>query len=48
MKKIYSLLLIALTSYAKDMGKKISFINLPKQLLELVAAGGVRDILPIL
>ncbi|HBC71571.1 MAG TPA: hypothetical protein DCZ38_02155 [Coxiellaceae bacterium] len=41
-------LLIALTSYAKDMGKKISFINLPKQLLELVAAGGVRDILPIL
>ena len=41
-------LLISLASYAKNMGKKISFINLPKQLLELAEAGGVKEILPIL
>lgn len=35
-------LLISLTRYAKGLGKKIRFINLPKQLLELADAVRVK------
>lgn len=40
-------LLVALTSYAKGVGKKITYINLPQQLLELIQACGVREMLPL-
>jgi anti-anti-sigma factor len=40
-------LLVAWIRYAKSKGKKISFINLPKQLLDLIEASGLRDILPL-
>lgn len=40
-------LLVAWARYAKSIDKKISFINLPKQLLDLVAASGLREILPV-
>lgn len=40
-------LLIAWARYAKSINKKILFINLPKQLLDLVVASGLRDILPL-
>jgi anti-anti-sigma factor len=40
-------LLVVLTSFAKSQGKELSFINLPKQLQDLVRAVGVSDILPI-
>lgn len=40
-------LLITWVRYAKRVGKKISFINLPKQLLDLIIASGLKEILPI-
>jgi len=40
-------LLVALASFAKSIRKEVSFINLPEQLLDLVEAVGVREILPI-
>jgi phospholipid transport system transporter-binding protein len=40
-------LLVSWTRYAKSISRKISFINLPKQLLDLIAAGGLKEILPI-
>lgn len=40
-------LLVALTSYAKSIKKEISFINLPSQLLDLIAAAKVKKILPL-
>jgi len=41
-------LLVAWTRYAKGVGKKISFINLPKQLLDLVGASGLGNILSLI
>ena len=41
-------LLVALASFAKSLRKEISFVNLPEQLLAIVDAVGVRNILPIL
>ncbi|MBU0745022.1 MAG: STAS domain-containing protein [Gammaproteobacteria bacterium] len=40
-------LLVALTSYAKKLGKRISFVHLPSQLLGLVEAVKLKDVLPI-
>ena len=40
-------LLISWARYAKNINKKILFINLPKQLLDLVLASGLKDILPL-
>ena len=40
--------LVALTSYAKVKGKVITFINLPKQLLDLIEAVKLKDLLPII
>lgn len=40
-------LLVSWVRYAKSNSRKISFINLPKQLLDLIDAGGLREILPI-
>jgi anti-anti-sigma factor len=41
-------LLVSLASFAKRVHKEISFVNLPEKLLDLIAAVGVREILPIL
>lgn len=41
-------LLVALVSYAKKVGKEITFVNLPSQLLTLLTASKVREILPII
>ena len=40
-------LLVAWVRYAKSKGKKISFINLPQQLLDLVGASGLKDVLSL-
>lgn len=40
-------LLVTLAGFAKNIQKEISFVNLPEQLLDLVEAVGVKDILPI-
>lgn len=40
-------LLVSLTRFAKNHGRKISFINVPKQLSDLINAGGLREILPL-
>jgi anti-anti-sigma factor len=40
-------LLISLMRYAKRNNKVTSFVNLPKQLLSLIEASGLRNILPI-
>ena len=40
-------LLVSWERYAKSKGEKISFVNLPKQLLDLIEAGGLKDILPL-
>jgi anti-anti-sigma factor len=40
-------LLISWARCAKSVGKKVSFINLPKQLLALIAASGLEKVLPI-
>lgn len=39
-------LLISWSRYAKNKGRKISFVNLPKQLLDLVEASGLEEVLP--
>jgi phospholipid transport system transporter-binding protein len=41
-------LLVSLASFAKSIRKEVAFTNLPKQLLDLVEAVGVREILPII
>jgi phospholipid transport system transporter-binding protein len=40
-------LLIAWTRFAKQIGKSIQFINLPKQLLDMAKLNGLKDLLPI-
>ncbi|CAL7960372.1 phospholipid transport system transporter-binding protein [Gammaproteobacteria bacterium] len=40
-------LLVAWVRYAKGKGRKISFINLPKQLLDLIGASGLEEILSL-
>jgi phospholipid transport system transporter-binding protein len=40
-------LLISWSRCAKNIGKKVSFINLPKQLLALIAASGLEKVLSI-
>lgn len=40
-------LLVSLAGHAKNTGKVVSFINLPQQLLTLVEANGVKDVLPL-
>lgn len=40
-------LLVTLVSFAKSVQKEILFVNLPKQLLDLLEASGVKNILPI-
>ncbi|EKE00757.1 MAG: hypothetical protein ACD_21C00284G0022 [uncultured bacterium] len=40
-------LLVAWARCAKRMSKKISFINLPQQLLDLVKASGLGEILRV-
>lgn len=40
-------LLVVFASYAKKLGKEVLFVNLPRQLLVLIEAGGIRDMLPI-
>lgn len=40
-------LLIAWARCAKSMGRKISFINLPKQLLDLIGASGLEEVLSL-
>jgi len=40
-------LLVSWARYAKSINKKISFVNLPKQLLDLVEVSGLKDILPV-
>jgi anti-anti-sigma factor len=40
-------LLVVLASFAKSKDKTVKFINLPKQLKDLIRAVGINDILPI-
>ena len=40
-------LLISWVRYANSIDKEISFINLPKQLMDLIDANALNDILPI-
>jgi ABC-type transporter Mla MlaB component len=40
-------LLISWTRYAKSLGKKILFIHLPKQLLDIIELSGLKAVLPI-
>ena len=40
-------LLVAWARCAKRGNKKLTFINLPKQLLDLIVASGLKDILPV-
>lgn len=40
-------LLVSWSRCAKAKARKISFVNLPKQLLDLVGAGGLEEVLPI-
>ena len=40
-------LLVSLASFAKSSHKEILLINLPEQLLDLIKAVGVENILPI-
>jgi anti-anti-sigma factor len=41
-------LLVSWARYAKSVDKKITFVNVPKQLLSLIEASGLREMLPIL
>jgi len=40
-------LLTAWTRFSKEIGKKIYFINLPTQLLDMANLNGLKDLLPI-
>ncbi len=40
-------LLVTLVSFAKGVQKEILLVNLPQQLLDLIEAVGVRNMLPI-
>ena len=40
-------LLVSLSSFAKSLQKEVMFINLPKQLMDIVEVVGVKDLLPI-
>lgn len=40
-------LLVSWVRYAKSIGRKVLFVNLPKQILDLIDASGLKEILPI-
>lgn len=40
-------LLVSWSRCAKGKNKEISFVNLPKQLLDLVEASGLEEVLPL-